>query len=135
MSNHCRAPEPRADRLPSALAQDARYPPLPPALTPTPTLALTRRKAVQARYPPPLPPPPLPLYGRYLTDCLTSRTTSGGSSRLGTAADGRGIYGKYGPGDALPALDACGAINAPTPDSNGASAFNQPLSLDTSSVI
>jgi len=60
-------------------------------------------------------------FHEYLTDCLTSRTTSGGSSRLGTAADGRGIYGKYGPSDTLPTLDACGAINAPTPDSNGAS--------------
>ena len=59
-------------------------------------------------------------FHEYLTDCLTSRT-SGGSSRLGTAADGRGIYGKYGPGDTLPTLDACGATNAPTPDSNGAS--------------
>ena len=60
-------------------------------------------------------------FHEYLTDCLTVRTRSGGSSRLGTAADGRGIYGKYGPNDALPTLDACGAINAPTPDSNGAS--------------
>ena len=60
-------------------------------------------------------------FHEYLTDCLTSRTSSGGSSRLGTAADGRGIYGKYGPSDTLPTLDACGAINAPTPDSNGAS--------------
>ena len=59
-------------------------------------------------------------FHEYLTDCLTSRT-SGGSSRLGTAADGRGIYGKYGPGDTLPVLDACGATNAPTPDSGGAS--------------
>ena len=60
-------------------------------------------------------------FHEYLTDCLTSRTSSGGSSRLGTAADGRGIYGKYGPGDTLPTLDACGATNTPTPDSNGAS--------------
>ena len=100
----------------------ATLPSLPGALTLTPTPTLTKGRAVQARYPPPSPPSlSLPLHGRYLTDCLTKRTASGGSSRLGTAADGRGIYGKYGPGDALPALDACGAINAPTPDSNGAS--------------
>jgi hypothetical protein len=67
-------------------------------------------------HPPPKPPPPRPY--RYLSDCLSKRTSEG-STRLGTAADGRGIYGKYGPGDTLPTLDACGASLSPTPDSGG----------------
>ena len=61
-------------------------------------------------------------FHEYKTDCLSSHDpVTHHSTRLGTAADGRGIYGRTMAGDATPALDACGAAYGPTPDSGGAS--------------
>lgn len=58
-----------------------------------------------------------------LQACLTyqdAAATNGHSTRLGTAGDGRGIYGQWEAYDTLPgALDVCGAHVGVTPDSGG----------------
>lgn len=53
--------------------------------------------------------------------CLyTSDTATGHSTRIGTALDGNGLYGKYVDGGKVPTdLDACGGRTGVTPDSNG----------------
>jgi len=54
-------------------------------------------------------------------ECLyESDSTTGHSTRVGTALDGNGIYGMYIDGGELPCdLDACGGRTGVTPDSNG----------------
>ncbi len=65
--------------------------------------------------------------------CLYDATVAGHSPRIGTASDGKGIYGKWDvqpttPGDdstgTLPALDACGGQFGVTPDSNGEEVYH-----------
>lgn len=54
------------------------------------------------------------------TGCLTYQdAATGHSSRIGTAADGLGIYGPFSATDTYPQLDACGATFGVAPDSNG----------------
>ena len=56
--------------------------------------------------------------------CLyESDASTGHSTRVGTAFDGNGIYGKYiGKNEKVPTdLDACGGRTGVTPDSNGKS--------------
>ena len=53
-------------------------------------------------------------------ECLYESSTTGHSTRVGTALDGNGIYGPYIDGGVLPCdLDACGGRVGVTPDSNG----------------
>lgn len=53
-------------------------------------------------------------------DCLDFGSDTGHSSRIGTANDGRGIYGKLIDGGLKPTdLDICGGRYGVTPDSNG----------------
>ena len=54
-------------------------------------------------------------------DCLyTSDPKTGHSTRIGTALDGNGIYGKYIAKNSIPTdLDACGGRFGVNPDSNG----------------
>ena len=60
-------------------------------------------------------------FHEYLSQCLSFQTQqSGHSSRLGTAADDKGIYGMFETSNTFPVLDACGAHIGVTPDSNGA---------------
>jgi hypothetical protein len=65
--------------------------------------------------------------------CLYDETAAGHSPRIGTASDGKAIYGKWevqptDPSDpssgTLPVLDACGGQFGVTPDSNGASVYH-----------
>ncbi|KAL3932273.1 MAG: hypothetical protein SGBAC_010927 [Bacillariaceae sp.] len=61
--------------------------------------------------------------------CLyESDASTGHSTRVGTAADGNGIYGLYIDGGALPTdLDACGGRFGVTPDSDGATVYYYPI--------
>ena len=60
-------------------------------------------------------------YHEKMTCLYSGDTATGGhSTRIGTALDGHGIYGKYVATNALPTdLDACGGRTGVTPDSNG----------------
>jgi hypothetical protein len=59
-------------------------------------------------------------FHEHLARCLSAPDASSGhSSRIGTAGDGRGVYGMYEAHASQPALDVCGAHVGPTPDSNG----------------
>merc|ERR1711988_1267887 len=49
--------------------------------------------------------------------CLYDQSQAGHSPRVGTALDGRGIYGKWADSLTLPALDACGGRFGVPPDS------------------
>lgn len=62
-------------------------------------------------------------------NCLyESDPTTGHSTRVGTAGDGNGIYGKYVDGGEEPTdLDACGGRWGVTPDSNGAVVYYYPI--------
>ena len=62
--------------------------------------------------------------------CLyTSDPVSGHSTRIGTAGDGNGIYGKHIDGGIEPTdLDACGGRFGVTPDSNGEVVYYYPIS-------
>jgi len=52
--------------------------------------------------------------------CLYESSENGHSTRIGTALDGRGIYGRYIEGGVVPKdLDACGGRFGVTPDSDG----------------
>jgi hypothetical protein len=61
--------------------------------------------------------------------CLYSAdATTKHSTRIGTALDGHGIYGKYIAGGVVPTdLDACGGRVGVTPDSNGAEVYYYPV--------
>jgi hypothetical protein len=59
-----------------------------------------------------------------MTCLYTQDPTSGHSTRIGTALDGRGIYGKYVNGSVLPTdLDACNGRYGVTPDSGGQTVY------------
>ena len=59
-------------------------------------------------------------YHERMTCLYHSDETTGHSTRVGTALDGNGIYGKYIDGGIEPTdLDACGGRTGVTPDSNG----------------
>jgi len=61
--------------------------------------------------------------------CLyTSDSTTDHSTRVGTAADGNGIYGMYIDAGVLPTdLDVCGGRSGVTPDSNGQTVYYYPI--------
>ena len=59
-------------------------------------------------------------YHERMTCLYTSDPTTGHSTRIGTALDGNGIYGKFIGFDQRPNdLDACGGRTGITPDSEG----------------
>jgi hypothetical protein len=63
-------------------------------------------------------------YHERMTCLYTQDSTSGHSTRIGTANDGRGIYGKFVNGSVLPTdLDACNGRSGVTPDSGGLTVY------------
>uniref|UniRef100_A0A7S2RQQ2 YHYH domain-containing protein n=1 Tax=Mucochytrium quahogii TaxID=96639 RepID=A0A7S2RQQ2_9STRA len=59
----------------------------------------------------------LPYHYHEKMTCLYTNSSNGHSTRIGTALDGRGIYGKYIEGGVLPDdLDACGGRYGTPPD-------------------
>ena len=59
-------------------------------------------------------------YHERMTCLYHADVATGHSTRIGTALDGNGIYGKYINGGVVPTdLDACGGRTGVTPDSNG----------------
>lgn len=67
-------------------------------------------------------------YHERMTCLYTADPTTGHSTRIGTAGDGNGIYGKYIDGGVEPTdLDACGGRFGVTPDSNGAQVYYYPV--------
>eukprot|EP00937_MAST-01D_sp_MAST-1D-sp2_P006750 g6750.t1 len=67
-------------------------------------------------------------YHEKLSCLYTADPATGHSTRIGTALDGHGIYGKHIAGGALPTdLDACGGRVGVTPDSGGAEVYYYPV--------
>jgi len=63
-------------------------------------------------------------YHEKMTCLYTQNSITNHSTRVGTALDGNGIYGKYINGGVVPRdLDACGGRSGVTPDSNGSSVY------------
>lgn len=61
--------------------------------------------------------------------CLYTPSDDGHSTRIGTAADGHGIYGRYIAGGVEPTdLDVCGGRWGVTPDSDGEVVYYYPIS-------
>eukprot|EP00937_MAST-01D_sp_MAST-1D-sp2_P003076 g3076.t1 len=67
-------------------------------------------------------------YHEKLSCLYSADATTKHSTRIGTALDGHGIYGKYIAGGVVPTdLDACGGRVGVTPDSNGAEVYYYPV--------